>query len=127
MSASAVFEHMLSLKPGLMIMLGDFHYSGHSMMTPDQFKFAVHEQMKSPAIRQLYTSMPVTYVLDDHDLGENNADGRHRSAKDAYSAHAEIFPGSTERAYDLAGARVVQTDARKYLNSDKGKNLFGPN
>jgi hypothetical protein len=69
MSESAVYDHMLGLKPSLMIMLGDFHYSGHALLTPDEFKFAVSEQMKSPAIRQLYTSMPVAYILDDHDLG----------------------------------------------------------
>lgn len=47
MSTSEVYKHIKNLNPGLIVMLGDFHYSGHSYLSGDEFKFAIHEAFKS--------------------------------------------------------------------------------
>jgi hypothetical protein len=48
MSGSEVYQNILDLEPDYVVMLGDFHYSGHYGMTERDFKFAVHEVMKQP-------------------------------------------------------------------------------
>lgn len=78
----------------MLLMLGDLHYSGHHYMSADQFKFAVHEVMKSEQMRDLYTTMPVRYMIDDHDAGANNANGLHGSTHQAGLGYSQIVPGA---------------------------------
>jgi len=73
-------------------MLGDMHYSGHSGFTAEQFKYAIHEQMQAPKIRELYTQTPMTYLIDDHDVGIKNADSRHHSVARATKGFKQIVP-----------------------------------
>jgi phosphodiesterase/alkaline phosphatase D-like protein len=47
LSSSEVYQHVKNHEPGMVLMLGDFHYAGHSYMSTEQFKFGVHEVMKS--------------------------------------------------------------------------------
>ena len=44
-------------------------------------------------MRNLYTQVPILYMLDDHDIGMNNADGTHLSTKQAVAGYADIVPG----------------------------------
>lgn len=74
-------------------MLGDMHYSGHFDFTAEEFKYAIHEQMKSPKIRAIYSQIPFIYLIDDHDIGKNNADGTHASTFESTKAYKEIVPG----------------------------------
>jgi hypothetical protein len=55
MSQSEVFAHVENHNPDILLMLGDFHYSGHYFMDEEQFEFAVHEVFKSKQMRSLYT------------------------------------------------------------------------
>lgn len=55
--------------------VGDMHYSARNRSTPDQFVFAYHEVFKSKTQRDLYQNVPLVYTFDDHDVGDNNADG----------------------------------------------------
>ena len=47
MSQSDVFSHIVSKDPDFVVMLGDFHYSGHYTMDEERFEYAVHEVFKS--------------------------------------------------------------------------------
>lgn len=106
-------------------MLGDLHYSGHLYLSKEQFKFAVHEVMKSKQMRQLYTQVPILYMLDDHDIGMNNADGNHLSTKQATAGFADVVPGPLKGAFTIAGARFIQIDSRTQLNTDEKTTVFG--
>jgi hypothetical protein len=61
LSHSDVYGHILEAKPDLMLVLGGFHKAGHQRLSSEEFKFGVHEVMKSPAMRQLYTNTPISY------------------------------------------------------------------
>ena len=71
----------------MLLMLGDLHYSGHYRLTTDQFNFAVHEVFKSNEMRQLYSSIPMRYMLEYHDIGANNANGNHKSLSHAVKGY----------------------------------------
>ena len=73
-------------------MLGDMHYAGHLDLTAEQFKFAIHEQMKAPKLRAIYSQIPFTYLIDDHDIGMDNSDGRYASTAKAATGYREIVP-----------------------------------
>lgn len=51
MSQSEVFSYIINKDPDLVIMLGDFHYSGHYSMNEARFEYAVHEVFKSQQMR----------------------------------------------------------------------------
>jgi len=47
MSQSNVFDLITDKNNDFLVMLGDFHYSGHYYMDEEQFSYAVHEVFKS--------------------------------------------------------------------------------
>ena len=47
----------------------------------------------SPKLRDFYQNLPFTYVLDDHDIGKNNADATQQSTKIAFDTYNELAPG----------------------------------
>ena len=55
MSWSQVHQHVKAHNPGMVLMLGDLHYGGHAYLSSGEFKYAVHEVMKSETMRELYT------------------------------------------------------------------------
>ena len=64
------------LKPDFFVNVGDLHYSGTNKSTKSDFIHAYHEVFKSKAERAFYEQYPLVYIFDDHDVGDNNADGR---------------------------------------------------
>ena len=73
MSESNTFDDMSILKPDFFISLGDIHYSGFNQAQYEDFIFAYHELFKSKKQRAFYQQYPLVYTLDDHDVGNNNA------------------------------------------------------
>ena len=68
-------------------MLGDMHYSGHRDFNQEQFKFAIREVMKSPPMKNLYTNVPLAYLIDDHDAGANNCNSHSKSLPKTLDAY----------------------------------------
>lgn len=87
MSESKAFDEMSNLKPDFFVNLGDMHYSGTNWTTAEEFAFAYHEVFKSKVQRKFYESHPIVYTFDDHDVGDNNADGLSRSAAEVNIAY----------------------------------------
>ena len=73
MTESNTFDEMNALNPDFVINLGDIHYSGFNQAQYEDFLFAYHELFKSKKQRDFYQHNPLVYTLDDHDVGNNNA------------------------------------------------------
>ena len=107
MSQSEVFKHIVNSDPDLVVMLGDFHYSGHYTMDEERFEYAVHEVFKSQPMRELYTTTPIVYMLDDHDCGVNNANGTQKSTAKAVNAYNKIVPGEIQKSFTINRTRFI--------------------
>lgn len=81
------FNDMSSLKPDFFVNVGDLHYAGTNQTTADEFVFAYHEAFKSKNQRSFYESVPLVYTFDDHDVGDNNADGHSNSSGEVNKAY----------------------------------------
>jgi hypothetical protein len=46
-------------------------------------------------------------MVDDHDVGSNNADGNHKTTHRAVEAYKDIVPGPLQTAYTVAGVRFI--------------------
>lgn len=106
-SQSEAFTEVLSQKPELVVMLGDMHYAGHRAFSQEQFKFALREVMRSPSMRALYSSVPITYMIDDHDACERNCNSNSVSLFKTKEAYEQVVPGMNQASYLLAGVRFI--------------------
>lgn len=78
---------MSELRPDFFVNVGDLHYAGTNFTTADGFVFAYHEVFKSPEQRAFYERTPLVYNFDDHDVGDNNADGTTYSSAEVNKAY----------------------------------------
>jgi len=53
---------------------------------------AYHEVMQSESMRNVYQNYPLVYTLDDHDSGNNNANGNDVSTLNAVAAYNAVVP-----------------------------------
>lgn len=100
MTETTTFAKMSSLKPDFFINLGDLHYAGTNRTVEEQFAFAYHEVFKSNAMREFYQTHPLVYTFDDHDVGDNNADGLTISSTEVNKVYRDVVPH-----YPLGGGK----------------------
>ncbi len=125
-SNGQVFETIAALDPLLYLIVGDFHYGDNNRDDIQRFREVMDLTLTRPAQNQLYRSLPIAYVWDDHDYAGNDSGGRSRARAAAMSAYREYVP-----SYELAGVdsavyqaltigrvRFVLTDARSARNID---------
>lgn len=89
-------------------------------MKSDEFKFAIHEVMKSPDMRELYTKTPMLYQMSERDIVGTNDDSIYsqtlNSVKEGYG---QIVPSSWQDSFTIANIRFikpVQLDIRNQNN-----------
>ena len=75
MTKSGIYTEIAGKKPDFFLNLGDIHYSGSNRSSREDFLFAYHELFKSAEQRAFYENHALVYTWDDHDVGDNNADG----------------------------------------------------
>ena len=68
------------------------HYSGDIGLTSGMFQEAYHEVFKMITHRKLYENWPIEYIMDDHDVGADDADGTHSSTLSANAAYRAVIP-----------------------------------
>ncbi len=122
-------------RPQLFMVTGDLHYENITARSPQRFLEAYDKVHSSQPLQRLYRSMPMAYVWDDHDYGDNDSGSDSPSKAAAQSAYRTAVPSYVEPAgSDLGGSetgggainqefaigrvRVVVTDNR----SERGEN-----
>lgn len=75
--------------------MGDLHYRNDFLGKEeklDDYRANYHQVMLQRNQRNLYENIPLAYIWDDHDYGENNSDGTYELKNIASQAYREQFP-----------------------------------
>jgi hypothetical protein len=117
-SSGAVFDAIAALRPALYVETGDLHYGNPSRNDVAVFGNLYRRVLTAPAQAQLYRTVPVAYVWDDHDYGANDADSTaptRPAALAAYQRYVPHYPLQDEainQAFSIGRVRIVLTDTR---------------
>ncbi len=121
-SNNRIFETIERLAPALMIHMGDFHYRNIKENNPGRFLEAFDEVLTSPRQASLYRHVPIAYMWDDHDYGDDDSDSTSRSrpaARAMYDACVPHYPfassdsaGTIQQAFTMGRVRFLVTDNR---------------
>lgn len=134
----AVFDAIAALDPNLFVMDGDFHYANIADPDPDAFRDVLDLNLSNPGPSNLFRSVPIAYVWDDHDYGGNNADSTSPTRSTALSVYREYVPSyptsgpddPIHQAFDVGNVRVILTDVRSARSpstapDDDAKTMLG--
>ena len=116
----AVFDAIVADGPTLFIEAGDFHYANIGDDDPEEFRDVLDVNLSQTGPSNLFRSIPVAYVWDDHDYGANNADATSPSRPAALSVYRQYVPSYVTtgpddpiyQAFDVGDVRVILTDVR---------------
>lgn len=117
----AVFDRMLAERPDLYIGVGDLHYTNLVSDDPGDHIDALSRSLSTPAQSALVSSVPTTWVWDDHDYGDNDSDASSPSRQAASIAYRRAVPHygvdpdpatSIAQAFTVGRVRFVVTDTR---------------
>ncbi len=121
-SNHTVFDTIRSLNPLFFFHLGDFHYENIAVNDRDVFRQAYEAVLGSPRQSDLYRTIPLVYMWDDHDFGPNNSDstapGRQaaRLTYQEYAPHYPLMAGSGDvaiyQAFSVGRVRFIVCDSR---------------
>ena len=119
-SNGAVFDAIAATDPLLYLITGDLHYGDILEEDRERFEEVLDLTLTRPAQSELYRSVPIAYVWDDHDYGFNNGSslsaGR-AAAMDVYRTYVPSYPlagpqTSVHQSFTVGRVRVILTDAR---------------
>jgi hypothetical protein len=135
----AVFDTIAALEPTVFIQDGDFHYANIGDDDPEEFRDVLDVNLSRTGPSNLFRSIPVAYVWDDHDYGANNSDATSPSRPAALSVYRQYVPSYVTtgpddpiyQAFDVGDVRVILTDVRSARSpavqfDDARKTMLGP-
>ncbi len=73
-SNHAVFDTIRNLSPLFFSHLGDLHYKNITVNDPALYRDGIDDVLAQSRQHQLYRTVPLEYVWDDHDYANNNSD-----------------------------------------------------
>ncbi|MGH1492633.1 MAG: alkaline phosphatase D family protein [Acidimicrobiales bacterium] len=120
-------------RPQLFMVTGDLHYENITARSTKPFLEAFDKVHTSPPQRRLYNSMPMAYVWDDHDYGDNDSGHDSPSRDAAQTAYRLAVPsyvdpgqaGAINQEFSIGRVRVVVTDNRSERGETPG-HLLSP-
>ena len=121
-SRGRVFDTIRQLepRPHLFMVTGDLHYENITADRQAPFLAAYDQVHGSWPLRRLFATVPVAYLWDDHDFGDNDADGNSPSRAAAQGAYRRAVPsyladssdGPINQELTIGRVRIVMTDNR---------------
>ena len=128
-SNSGVFAALAALDPDVFVHMGDLHY--YNITGPARpverlaglFRRALDRVLSQERQALFYRRTPLVYMWDDHDYGDDNADGTSPSRDAArlyYASDVPSYPtplsanadGPIAQRFDLGRVRVLVADTR---------------
>ncbi len=133
------FDRIRENRPLFFMHLGDFQYLDIRTNSRAMFRAAYDWVLASPQQAELYRSVPMTYVWDDHDFGGNNANRRSRTHEAVRSSYEEYVPhyplvfdrnGPITQTFSVGRVKFIMTDLRSERDSvtnkdDATKSILG--
>lgn len=118
-----VWEAIRDLGPNFFIHMGDFHYDNIDENEPRYFRSAFDRSLSSPRQGSCWRSVPLAYVWDDHDYGDDDSDGTSPSRPAALQVYQEYFPHypltqvegrvrTIQQSFTFGRVRFILTDGR---------------
>ncbi len=117
-----VFNTIRRHDPLFLLHLGDLHYENIRGNDPALFARAFDVVLGSAAQSRLYRRVPIAYIWDDHDFGDNNSDTTSASRSAARRVYRQTVPhyplpaGDGDRpihqAFTIGRVRFLLTDSR---------------
>ncbi len=114
---------------------GDFMYADINTDDVDLYRAAFADSLTADRQSQLYRSLPIAYMWDDHDYGANDSDKDSPSRPAALQAYREIVPsyhldaGTADapiyQAFSVGHAYFILTDLRSEKDPDGGLMMGG--
>lgn len=92
LSRTSAVEGMLSHSPSLYINTGDLVYSDISDNSVNVYIDAYIKVLNAPKFKDLFSSVALAYMWDDHDFGPNDADIKSPSRPAAIEAYRDYTP-----------------------------------
>lgn len=133
-SRGQVFDTIRQLdpQPRIFVVTGDLHYENLTSDRVDDFLTAYDMVHASHPQRRLYGSLPLAYVWDDHDFGDNDSDFGSRSKRAAQAAYRRAVPhylgpgepgatGPIHQECAIGRVRLLLTDNRSERNETAGQ------
>ncbi len=120
-SNGAVFDAIAAQDPLFYLNLGDIHYANISTADPEDHRAAFERLLTQPAQAALYRRVPIAYVWDDHDYGENDSGGDAPGRSAVRRVYREMVPhyplvasgdAAIHHAFTVGRVRFVLTDSR---------------
>ncbi|ELR73701.1 hypothetical protein C900_02105 [Fulvivirga imtechensis AK7] len=91
-SSSQVFETIREQDPLFFLNTGDLHYANISSNCEYAYANAFFDVQESATQSQLYRSVPIAYIWDDHDFGPNNSAKDSNCRNEAIDAYKNFVP-----------------------------------
>lgn len=133
-----VFTAIADRNPRLFLEIGDFHYNDITTNDPALYRAGYDDITSQSHIRGLLSTVPTSYVWDDHDYGANDSDkgnpGR-LAAQQVYRERVPHYPlpasdGGIHHTFTYGRARFIVLDLRSYKDwkadpDTAGKSMLG--
>ena len=94
-SNSPIYKTISDENPLFYLQIGDLHYENIDSNCKERFQQAYNSVFTSPLQADLYKTLPLVYIWDDHDFGPNNSDASNPCKKEsivAYRSHVPHYP-----------------------------------
>jgi phosphodiesterase/alkaline phosphatase D-like protein len=111
--------------------MGDFHYQDIRTNRPSLFRAAYDAVLASPQQADLYRSVPLVYMWDDHDYGGNNSNRKstsHDAARSTYEEYVPHYPfvqadldEPIYQTFTVGRVKFIITDLRSDRDDPKDK------
>ena len=140
-SDHSIFNIVQSENPLFFAHMGDMHYEDLTSTDPQDFINAINEAWAQNNQGNLYTNVPLLYIMDDHDCGGgNDPPGNTPTMEASFESYRKRIPhpdtpltGATDGVYfhvDIGRVRYIFTDQRRYSSpkedtDDANKTILG--
>jgi prolyl oligopeptidase len=126
-STRDVFDRIREHRPLFYMNMGDFHYEDISTNNLSLFRAAYDRVLASPQQAELYRTVPLIYMWDDHDYGGNNASVKSKTGNAARTAYEDYVPhyplpttnGPIYHSFTVGRAKFIVTDLRSARSDPK--------
>lgn len=130
-STRDVYDRIREHRPLFYMNMGDLHYEDIRSNSVSLFRGAYDKVLASPQQGELYRTVPIVYMWDDHDYGGNNANRKsttHPAARRAYNEYVPHYPFADAdkdapiyQSFTVGRVKFIITDLRSERDDPKEK------
>ncbi len=124
-STHRVFDAIRTRSPLMFMHLGDIHYKNITTANKAQYQLGIRQSITAARQVDMWRSLAMSYVWDDHDFGPDNSDSTAAGRTTVAGVYRQAIPhydlpdsGAVYQAWTIGRVRFIQTDLRYYRTPD---------